>query len=72
MATNLLKRLESSVNSFRLTITRIKDYIESTIRTINNTKKIGGSEMMVAESVESYDLTVRIANLIPLWDATKY
>jgi SNF2 family DNA or RNA helicase len=56
MATNLLKRLESSVNSFRLTITRIKDYIESTIRTINNYEKIGGSEMMVAESVESYDL----------------
>src|SRR5574344_2647940 len=56
MATNLLKRLESSVNSFRLTITRIKDYIESTIRTINNYEKIGGSEMMVAKSVESYEL----------------
>lgn len=35
MATNLLKRLESSVNSFRLTLMRIKDYIEGTIGTIN-------------------------------------
>jgi SNF2 family DNA or RNA helicase len=30
MGINLLKRLESSVNSFRLSITRIKDLIEST------------------------------------------
>ena len=35
MATNLLKRLESSVNSFRLTLMRIKDYIEGTIGIIN-------------------------------------
>lgn len=31
MATNLLKRLESSVNSFRLTLTRIGQYIADTI-----------------------------------------
>lgn len=36
MATNLLKRLESSVNSFRLTLTRISDYIKETIATINH------------------------------------
>ncbi len=34
MATNLLKRLESSVNSFRLTLGRITDYIEQTLAVI--------------------------------------
>jgi SNF2 family DNA or RNA helicase len=36
MSINLLKRLESSVYSFRLTIDRIKKLIEDTIVTINN------------------------------------
>ena len=36
MSINLLKRLESSVNSFRLTLNRIKDFIEATINTIDN------------------------------------
>ena len=35
MSINLLKRLESSVNSFRLTLTRIKNYIEATIHSID-------------------------------------
>ena len=35
MATNMLKRLESSVNSFRLTISRIDTYIDETIKQIN-------------------------------------
>ncbi len=35
MSINLLKRLESSVNSFRLTLTRIKNYIEATIDSID-------------------------------------
>lgn len=35
MATNMLKRLESSVNSFRLTLSRIEGYIESTLKIIN-------------------------------------
>lgn len=35
MSINLLKRLESSVNSFRLTLTRIKDFIETTINSID-------------------------------------
>ncbi len=34
MSINLLKRLESSVYSFRLTIARIREYIEGTIHTI--------------------------------------
>lgn len=36
MATNLLKRLESSVNSFRLTLERITHYIEQTLSVIGS------------------------------------
>lgn len=36
MAINLLKRLESSVYSFRLTIQRIKSYMNQTIKTVND------------------------------------
>lgn len=35
MSINMLKRLESSVNSFRLTLERIKRYIEATINAID-------------------------------------
>ena len=41
MATNLLKRLESSVNSFRLTLGRITEYIEQTLLVIG--KRNGGT-----------------------------
>lgn len=41
MATNLLKRLESSVNSFRLTLTRITDYIEQTLSVIERHENTG-------------------------------
>ncbi|MCM1140496.1 MAG: SNF2-related protein [Muribaculum sp.] len=36
MSINLLKRLESSVNSFRLTLSRIKNLLEDTIASIDN------------------------------------
>lgn len=36
MCTNLLKRLESSVNSFLLTTERIRDYISATLQKIEN------------------------------------
>ena len=39
MATNLLKRLESSVNSFRLTLERICEYIKDTIAKIDEYDK---------------------------------
>lgn len=39
MATNMLKRLESSVSSFRLTITRINEYIGQTIDIIDDYEK---------------------------------
>ena len=52
MAINLLKRLESSVNSFSLTLQRIYSMISSTITTINEyEKKHGVSELDV------YDIT---------------
>lgn len=52
MAINLLKRLESSVNSFSLTLQRIYKLISSTIATINEyEKKQGFSELGV------YDIT---------------
>ncbi len=38
MSINLLKRLESSVYAFRLTVQRIRDYIGSTIAAIDNYK----------------------------------
>lgn len=44
MSINLLKRLESSVYSFNLTLTRIKDLINQTIDMINNYKS--GSKVM--------------------------
>ena len=49
MSINLLKRLESSVNSFRLTLERIKKYIAETINTIDNFK--GGET-----SVDDYSI----------------
>ena len=41
MSINLLKRLESSVHSFVLTLTRIKELIDSTITVIDDFKKNG-------------------------------
>lgn len=55
MATNLLKRLESSVNSFRLTLTRIQAYIKETIQTIDAYEQShGSSTLMAAEPMMPY------------------
>lgn len=50
-AINLMKRMESSVYSFKLTLTRIKDLIESTINTIENYNK------SVSQELELTDIT---------------
>ena len=50
MSINLLKRLESSVNSFRLTLTRIKDYIQVTINSIDSVAASGAHS-----TVNDYD-----------------
>jgi hypothetical protein len=56
MATNLLKRLESSVNSFRLTLQRIRDYISQTVDLIDRYEsKQTGASIDVASFVADLD-----------------
>ena len=56
MATNLLKRLESSVNSFRLTLQRIKNYIGNTLTLIADFEKNHGADAIdVTEFTASDD-----------------
>lgn len=56
-AINLMKRMESSVYSFKLTLTRIKDLIESTINTIENYNKSVSQELELTDitNVEEFD-----------------
>lgn len=59
MATNLLKRLESSVNSFRLTLSHICDYINETISTIDrfeNENEKGDSTIDVKPFENDWDV----------------
>lgn len=53
MSINLLKRLESSVYSFNLTLKRILDFINSTIRAINEFESCGHSELDMYEASEN-------------------
>ena len=55
MSANLLKRLESSVNSFRLTIERIRSFISSTLKKIDETDSYENYGM-VAEYEMPYGL----------------
>ena len=50
MSINLLKRLESSVNSFQLTLTRIKSFINDTIEAINRFEKYGSADISMYEA----------------------
>lgn len=50
MSINLLKRLESSVNSFQLTLTRIKELIGGTIEAINCFEKYGSADISMYET----------------------
>ncbi|KIR03974.1 DEAD/DEAH box helicase-like protein [Lachnospiraceae bacterium TWA4] len=50
MSINLLKRLESSVYSFDLTLSRIKDLITNTIEAIDRFEKYGQSEIDAYEA----------------------
>ncbi len=57
MSINLLKRLESSVNSFQLTLTRIKELINSTIDAINRFEKYGSADISMYEaSKDDWDI----------------
>jgi SNF2 family DNA or RNA helicase len=53
MSINLLKRLESSVYSFQLTLTRIKGLIDSTIEAIDRFEKYGTADITMNEAQES-------------------
>lgn len=55
MAINLLKRLESSVNSFRLTLIRIHDFIKDSITAIDKYQESGVGIMDVSEISEDFD-----------------
>lgn len=55
MSVNLLKRLESSVYSFNLTLTRIKDLIEKTIAAIDKFEKCGHADIDMYEAHDSSD-----------------
>lgn len=54
MSINLLKRLESSVCSFQLTLTRIKDLINDTIQAINHFEQNGNSDITMYNA-DGYD-----------------
>lgn len=55
MAINLLKRLESSVNSFRLTLTRIHGFIKDSITAIDKFQKEGYGTIDITEFSEDLD-----------------
>ena len=53
MSINLLKRLESSVNSFQLTLKRIKAHINTTIEAINRFEEYGKANIDMYEASDS-------------------
>ena len=53
MSINLLKRLESSVNSFQLTLQRMKALIDNTIEAINRFEKYGNADIDMYEATDS-------------------
>ena len=61
MAINLLKRLESSVNSFSITLQRIYDLINSTINAINAFEKHGAADLDMYEMSDD-DLDIDDSN----------
>lgn len=58
MAINLMKRMESSVYSFNLTLGRIKELIENTINTIDNYENRVGMKISLTDisDADEYDL----------------
>ena len=55
MSVNLLKRLESSVYSFGLTLERIRDLIVGTISSINKFEDSGYNDLNLTENIEAAD-----------------
>ena len=65
MSINLLKRLESSVYSFNLTLGRIKGLIQSTINAIDAFEKYGNADIDMYE-VNDNDFDIEDGNMISL------
>lgn len=72
MSINLLKRLESSVHSFRLTLERIREQISSTLNNIEKFKKYGEASSITEpvlyekdfdEDDQNNDIFSKLANL---------
>lgn len=61
MSINLLKRLESSVNSFRLSVERIKSFISNTIKEIDRYERYGNAKIDMYDASES-DLDIDDSN----------
>ena len=61
MSINLLKRLESSVYSFKLTLGRILDLISTTIKAINDYEKFGSADLDMYEATDG-DLDMEDSN----------
>ena len=55
MAINLMKRMESSVYSFNLTLTRIKNLIEQTISTIDSFDKMSSAKIELVDISQNDD-----------------
>ena len=53
MSINLLKRLESSVYSFNLTLSRILELIRSTIKSIDDFEKYGSADLDIDEASDN-------------------
>ena len=53
MSINLLKRLESSVYSFNLTLSRILELIRSTIKSIDDFEKYGSADLDIYEASDN-------------------
>lgn len=62
MSVNLLKRLESSVHSFRLTLSRMKNLIDTTIDSINRFEKHGRSKIDTYQIDTDNDLDAEDSN----------
>lgn len=62
MSINLLKRLESSVYSFKLTLGRILELIVSTIRAIDQFEKFGSADIDMYEIDKSNDFDMEDQN----------
>lgn len=62
MSVNLLKRLESSVYSFNLTLTRIRELMVRTIQAIDDYERNGSSNIDVYEADEESDFDMEDQN----------